>query len=343
MRITDDVRWDLPKEAYAAVSARFVDLCQECGLGPDKTGFFGEAGFPGVSDVDALAIGEAEALRRARRKHEELRGKWPEYGYLFWHQPLWILPAVVADAAELHTMDNLRCANGSSDRLLPGTTGDRKILQVIWALFLLDAATRMTVTSELGSPMSLRRLLLVHKNMHHTMVSFGNGERAGERPLLGADELRETAKNLCRRGETAELTVIVEAQLLGALEVACHRMDVVCGERVDVAGGPARDSGWIVTRGMLFQRAPTTAFHPGKRRIGLAPPAFRVAKDHLYGRSECAEMSRYLAAEKRCRLAYGRAGVEYPFIAPLAVARCGWRRGIVTAVNRLMDAIWGAP
>jgi hypothetical protein len=336
MRIVNDVKWEVGLEAYEAATARFVELCEECGIGRDRVGFFGEVSFPGVSDLDAVVTGGGPALAWVRARHrEEVRISEP-YGYVFWHEPLWILEEVAGDAQVLHTMEGLKRADGKEGAFVPGIPPEegRRVLNVAWLISLLWIVADLKRQGSAG----LRLLLLVHKNLHHSMHAFGSDAGARGETLMGAAELRDWARQHRGREDCAELARMVWAQVLGALTAACRAMDAVCGGMPESGGVGAR---WILTRRIIFRRGAATTFDAEKGRIGLNAYAFMVAKGHLNGRAVCPELRRYLEAEGCSRRAYERVGLEYPFIDPIPVAPRGWRRFLTRGVNRLADALWG--
>lgn len=330
MRIVNDVKWNLGRDAYAAASARFVELCGACGIGGDRAGFFGSAGFPGVSDLDALAVGDCASLVRLAMLHGKEAEVSADYRYLFWHEPLWILDEVADDAYRLHTMEGARCAYGAGS-LVKGVVAEetRRVLHVAWLIFLIGAVAEIArQRDETG----LRLLLLVHKNLRHSIEVFAGKDGAG----MTADELREWAKQCCRRGEEAEAGRIVWDQVQGALATACEGMDAVCERAVTNTRAGSR---WILTRRSVFERGEDTSSGVGDGRIRLNPYAFEIAKGYLHGSSNTPEIAIFVAAAERCRSAYKRAGLTYPFLEPITIAQSGWKKGVTLGVNRLADTL----
>lgn len=337
MRIVDDVKWDIGADAYAAASKRFVTLCDTCGVARERVGFFGAVSFPGVSDLDALVVGDASTLANVAALHQEEARKSDVYGYLFWHEPLWVLEEAVGHAHRLHTMDGLSCADGVADAPLSGvlTDGERRVLNVAWLVFLLGALAEVGAKARRGEHMGLRLLLLMHKNLWHSMRVFG---QAGKSPdgLMTADELRAWAKERCEQGDVVEVGRIVWTQIIGALGEACAGMDVACRE---VSADMGACAPWIFTRRIIFRRGADTVFDEGSGRIVLNPYAFAVAKGYLKGGSQKSDIERFSMAAQRCRPLYAQAGLTYPFLEPITIARGGWKKTLTLGVNRLADAL----
>lgn len=339
MRIVNDVRWGLGRDAYERASTRFVEMCDSCGVGRDQIGFFGAVGFPGVSDLDALVVGDQATLVRLAALHREEARKSDVYGYLFWHEPLWILEEVKDDAYRLHTMDGLKRADGRAELSVAGVVSEeaRRVLDVAWLIFLLGAVAEMGCVAKGRRGLSLRLLLLVHKNLRHSMRVFRSADNTRGDGLMGANELRQWAKERCQQGNEAEAGRVVWAQIVGSLAEACAGMDATCERLVGDIDAMAP---WIITRRMVFCRGTGTTYEESRGRIVLNPYAFMVAKGYLYGRSCGSDVGHFGMTARHSRLAYERAGLAYPFIEPIMIARRGWKKWLTLGVNRLADTLF---
>ncbi|MFH1499599.1 MAG: hypothetical protein ABII82_17450, partial [Verrucomicrobiota bacterium] len=184
MRILDDVRRDLRKEDYDDAMASFLRICRECGVEDSAVGFFGNIGEPGISDIDAVVVGTGEVLSHLSLRHQEERRRSVLFAYVFWHDPLWLLEDAQKWCARLHTLENLRWVAADCARTWTMEQGGGSVLRVAWFIYLMGIHRSWLRKVRSGSSLGLRQLLLLHKNLHHSIEFFGDGS-----PLEMADML----------------------------------------------------------------------------------------------------------------------------------------------------------
>jgi hypothetical protein len=339
MRIADDLRRDLDRAAYTAATERLVALCASCGIGRKDLALFGEVGFPGVSDIDALAVGKPDALRRLAALHARAAVRDPDYGYLFWHPPVYVIEAMAGQAGVLHSLEGLRWLAGAG-RDLGRPAGDdegARLLRILWFMFLLKVLLGIRRTHAADQALSLRLLLLVQKNLLHSSAAFagaGEGMPAG---IIAADALRAQAMQQAGDGTQADaIGTLLSAQLSSlTLTVSAH-FDRYCA---DVSGRlpdtPYRLPRTLLFRSVVVRRAGATRIRGVGRmsRVDLNPLAFRLLHDALRGDSTWPPMQSYLRVAGRGRRLYATAGMPYPFINPFFHPESVWKRTLLRLVN----------
>ena len=192
MPILKDLNLNLLNDDYTNAKDRFIELCCDAGITKEKIGFFGNVGFPGISDLDAFVCDIPERLIQLERLHKNELEKSPNYKYIYWHTPVLLPDLAIEYTSFLHTLHGLVFqANGL--KICKPTVQNSEILNMVWFLSLIRRVISIKKHYLNKKPTSLRLLLLVYKNLEYSHNVF-SGKANSDQNIMPADNLREHVK-----------------------------------------------------------------------------------------------------------------------------------------------------
>jgi hypothetical protein len=302
-----DVRRDLSFDDYEAVHQKLIEACRRRGIPHDQVGLFGSVTSPGISDLDALIIGEPAWLRRVREDIQRLRQEDPRAREILWHEPVYLLQSISGYAAGLHTFHGLA---GSMKHIIsdatPLATQSRKALDHVWFTFLAAVCTRMTMQRVL----SQRAVLLIQKNLEVSAARFASKD--GRMPSTAP-----CSSQVLREGILEGRSVDLLKAFHATQDHAFRAFDATCApgsERVrDVS---LRRLG----RRVLIRRAPRSGITPmgPVALLSVREPAFMLSRIYRSDGPRSEALDAYVRLSREVAAAYSGTGLPYPFVTPFS-------------------------
>lgn len=323
MLIRDDLDRGLTYSDYERARQQFIDMAQACGIRPDGIGFFGETGCPGISDIDAIAVGEPNQLRLLREKVEALREIDRVFGYCFWHPPVYALENISVSLRTLHTLHGLQPLESGPLSSLESLQEEEWVLSVVWFTFLLRCLR------ERSPAPSLRWLLLLYRNLEHSLLFFH--KHVAEK-FLPSSVLRQRV--MAPGSESSPLVVELFNQIV---ESAIAAFDKACAVPVPVPEShQARTAVAYGLRGRLRLAAKTELDAKNSHTIWVNRTALDVALVHVLPGLASTRFEKFIADSGRVAGVYQRAGLPYPFVTPFGIPISGWRRHSSALTTRFL-------
>lgn len=145
------------KMAYSVLEA----FCLE-NVSVVQFGEFGDASFPGISDLDVFICLEDRNFAEDRKKILEFISKDETLEFLFFHDPMILPSGLLPYLNKFHTCYNLSLTvSNTQDQPEPATEEYLNFLNTIWTTFLLSLGPVFLESNSFEE----RDYLLVHKNL----------------------------------------------------------------------------------------------------------------------------------------------------------------------------------
>lgn len=333
--ILDDVPRHLTSEDYEIAKSRFASMCRWSGIEASSYGFFGKVSCPGISDIDALAIGTSSQLRRLRSMFREERHSSERFAAMFWHPPLYVLDTAADSARFLHTLDSLE---GPVSARLPENVSVRDsdyrlLLNIVWFTYLLRVCACM-----FRSPaVSLRKLLLVYNNLEFSQRSFSDvlGEQLAQPENSSVIRATALESSEC---DSPRLLRMFEERFEASLELfdsCCDLLRAKCGPASTCA------SHLIIGRSSVVKEDQSTGVdhHRWFTIIEANALAYSIAGQFLFARHGQGTISTYVRTSWACVSKYQKVDLDYPFITPFSIGVEGSKPGLLRIVNRCMKCL----
>lgn len=321
-RVVDDLPRSLTMDDYQAAQRFVQTLCSECGIEPERVGFFGNVGCPGISDIDVAIVGDAPRLTRVVEGFDRSCRESDWLRSMFRHPPLFLLEDCVKIAPRLHTLNGVSeplrglMFDGVDpiDSACPGATSYDALLHAMWFTFLI------AFVAGLGrrGTISARRLLLVHKNLEYSEHYFGRLGANDGIYLSPVQRDSATIRRLTLEGRDVQHLAsdfldqfeAVQRAFAGFLPEA-SRSDRRSLERPVVV----HDDFVLIRGSRTFVR------RLGQRSFGAARPwLFDATRRFVEGGQGDDDVGKFIRASIVARRSYQLAELRYPFIGPFGLS-----------------------
>lgn len=338
MPIVNDLNFDFKIKDYDAAKRSFIELCISCGSYMENIGFFGNVGFPGISDIDALVLGTPDVIKDVDRCFSEMHAGDSRFCYLFWHPPVYIIDGTQSAISHLHTLENLQPVEEGSDLsgLLKSEEkckGTNEALNIAWFIFLIKIVASQRRKLQKGQLVSLRLILLVYKNIFHSFSTFQAPEEVQDKAAVSPQKLRETVRD---NKFDPVIASFVEQSFFELAEKAMPAFDAFCFRKADESV-LTKQSTLIASRDVIFKKNHNTFFSNRYfyDLISLNPVAFQMVWEYYQGSLKSIMFKDYIISSEEARTEYLSNEIPYAFIQPVARVSSALKRNLLYAVNKV--------
>ena len=316
---------NLTDSDYKSAYNRLQEFCQE-NVGLIQFGEFGDASFPGISDLDVFICLADNNFSGDQQKILSFITKDETLLYLFFHDPLIIPYSLLPHLRKFHTCYNLSLSVSEvEDIVQPVHTEYLTFLNDIWTTFLISLGPSLLMNEGFGA----RDYLLAHKNVCQSIYNLDGASdsltvsRNVRDEYVKGNKSREWVRSIFRR----ELDTLykITSDLL-----------------TDYDGLNTKGTSSISTATIKHFHLGTEnsyRFGNGIVNIHLTDALFSFLGHCYRGKSDNDLVSQYLSD---CVMAYKickRLGTDFPFISPFAYnffrddAKFILKRHVMTAKN----------
>ena len=184
---TDDLNRSLLHADYELALERFIEIAHACDIPSSQISQFGSVSAPGISDLDLLVVAKEQQLQQLYTKFKEAQNQDPAFAYIFYHDPILVPFHLVDEIFNLHTLEGLHpIEKGGSTPEAPKET-DHTALHLSWLTFNVHGLH--TLLNPKSIP--LRLLLLIHKNITQSLVTFENKNGGDKISLTHLNTIRQ--------------------------------------------------------------------------------------------------------------------------------------------------------
>lgn len=333
MHIINDLNLDLTFQDYNSAKDLFLELCKNAAVGESNVGFFGNVGFPGISDIDALVIGTPEEIKRLNILFQREITNSETFKYLFWHPPVFVLNLIKDKIARLHTLEGLTgiMPNGSLLHKKEELKADElDLLNVIWFISLINVISDICRTIHNNEPVSLRLYLLVYKNLVHSFNNFSSSEDSLPVHHLQPSELRSLVKDSNHNLPT----IFIKEQFFSLFTLTCQWFDEFCKKKIKIEPATPLNS-FASSKTKIYKRAGRTFINVKSfyNMLNINSYAFQILVDYNSGGSTYKALEGYISAAKTCKEEYQKFKIPYPFIQPCSMPLSGSKRILLKTFN----------
>ncbi|MEO7045363.1 MAG: hypothetical protein ABI091_08680, partial [Ferruginibacter sp.] len=326
---------------YAQVKARFIELCCGCGVTKEKIGFFGNVGFPGVSDLDAIVCDRAEKLLEIEILHKKELEVNRKYKFIFWHTPVFLPNQALLYASSLHTLNDLKFeANGL--KLQKPSVHQLEVLHINWFVFLLWVISSIKKKYYKNKPTSLRLLLLVYKNLMYSNNVFCPKTNMTQ-DLLPADGLREFVK-LHYDDLNSGVEKVIYDRLFNLFDLSLSNFDEYCKSSFLFKDQKlVENQSFLFMSFLLFCRKRNTGsslkMKGGLVVMDLNPYAFQFVVDITKNNSNNLMVNDYINDLKKCKEICESKNISFPFMDSVPKSTIFFKRILLAALNKIVSNI----
>jgi len=335
MPLVNDLNFNLHLEDYVKASDLLISICEACEISQYNIGFFGEVGFPGVSDIDALIIGSSEKLNKLKSLYDNNIMSSESFRYLFWHPPVFVLESIVAFVNKLHTLEGLKCVKTEVKMFDKLRGNENKLLNIIWFIFLSTVVSNILKASNNDKPISLRLVLLVYNNLMHSNMVFSPVNNELPEHIMPSHDLRELAK----RSENAQFNNMILEHFLTLFDYSCKMFDVFCNDQEWYTSATKETA--LISKNIFYKKSFTTTLNTSRivNRLHLNKMAFSIVFDYYKGKADSSLLSKYIDNSNICKSKYKSAGLDYPFISPYPLPSSKLENNILRISNSLIQRL----
>ena len=317
--VHDDLLRHLSLDDYEEAKRILEELCHRHGVARERVGYFGRVGHPGISDIDAVIVGDAPRLTRVVQEFEKRREESAWLRSMFWHEPLYVLDDVLEIVSRLHTLVGLSEPLREELHAHPATSAPPtapspdEVLHGIWMTFLVQVVAGLWRLKDV----SARTLLLVHKNLEYSERYFSE-RRPGSEPQGSSAHLNsEAVRSLALEGRSvATLATDFSAQYEAARRAFAEYWRQAPGASQQSTGL----SLLVYRRFVCIRGGQTTVRRFRGASVGVATPwPFDVTQRFARGHEGDDAVGQYVRTAIMARRAYERAGLAYPFVGPFGL------------------------
>lgn len=327
--ILDDIPRHLNHADYDYAKQTFASMCHYVGVDPKHYGYFGSISCPGISDIDALAIGSASQLQKLHNLFLQQQQTDSDFVAMFWHPPVYLLNSIIPYVFYLHTLDGL---NESTSLLLQQQASNneehRYLLNVIWFTFLIRTCNSMFRSSVI----SLRKLLLVYKNLEFSQIFFNSFVDTSSIDIISSDELRKIAFK-----KSFNDKFFLEAfckKFLSTLRL----FDLYCAFwESNYISHRQNSRVLLVDRNFMLtsSRRSKLNFYRRMTVFETNPVSYAIAEQFMFNGGYKNDLLDYVAVSWKVASEYRSAGLNYAFITPFSMGIYGRVYQVVRMINRL--------
>lgn len=341
MLIQKDLDLDLSYKDYDKVKGRFIELCDAAGITKEKIGFFGNVGFPGVSDLDAFVCDVPERLNELEKIHRNELERCPKYRYIFWHTPVFLPCEAIAYTSFLHTLKDLEFqADGL--KILKPSEQNLEILHIIWFLSLIRPVVFVEKQYLKKKPVSLRHLLLVYKNLAYSDNVFSAGTKAAPN-IMAADSLREYVK-LHYEDLNGSVGKFIYHNFFNVVKSSLSSFDDYC--RISSVFknelSKSKRSYIFLSLSLICRKNKKGSSIKSKGKltiVDLNPHAFNLIVNLINNDSNSQSISNYLEAFNRCKEVCNSHNIDFPFIEVAPKPEAFFNRMLLFALNKITSVL----
>lgn len=223
-----DIKSHLGIASYENAISKFQSLARSAGISSSQIGYFGEIRDPSISDIDVTIISKPYILRKVHQSFLAQCEADSDFQYCFYHPPVYIDSRLADSIKYVHTLDYRRTELFQNVELEYDnhnlSDSEQYCLNLSWFLSLIKPSIDILN----GTERSLRRSLLLHKNLLRSYKFFSNdkilntSEKATQlREHLSPEVLPENLSNIIR----TEISRILKL-CLAQLEPSRHILNV---------------------------------------------------------------------------------------------------------------------
>ena len=333
MKINNDINLSITEKDYFNAKEQFIYLCDSCNISYKQIGFFGEVESFGISDLDALVIGNSKTLKRLDQLYKKTLIESKNFGYIFWHKPVFILDNITSNIYKLHTLKKIKFVENNVelvDRNLQITNIDKNLLNIIWFIYLLSVVSEIYKKIAHNRPVSLRLLLLVYKNLSYSLRCFSLQNEKHPSNIVTSQDLRK----IIEKGYDFRLNQYIFDNLSLLLESTCKKFDNYCNNQLWYT--PTLFKSAIITKAIIYKKSISTRIESKYvKKLYFNDIAFSIIFDYYKEKSNCNALQDYINICKFCKKEYKISGIDYPFIAPFLFPSSVIGRSILSMANKI--------
>lgn len=340
MPIVNDLIFDYQLHDYENAKKEFINLCLSSGILEEHIGFFGNVGFPGISDIDGLVVGHPYAVNELNKRFCNKQNHDKRFAYLFWHRPVYVLSSVIEIADQLHTFEGLHPFQRGGD--LGGLLKNQTILNdkneslyIAWFVFLLVIIANQERKLKENQSVSLRLILLIYKNIFHSYTTFGEVSKTqGSSEIVNPQKMRENVRdNPFNDG----LRIFIEKSFLELAKETMSVFDTYCLGKFNNYKISDRNV-LIGQKDLIFRKDYSTHIKNGKlfNKISLNSIAFQMVSEFYFGSKQGILFQEYVKNSVKAKNEYLNAKVDYAFIQPIKEGSSFTKRRMLRIINKVL-------
>ena len=207
------------------------------------------------------------------------------------------------------------------------------LLHLVWLSFLLPIA-KSILTDEV---VSLRRLLLVNKNLSVTEKYFSHLSGIGISPAIDNDKLRQSVINT-DVVDKEWIASVFSRQFSDACE-AVEKFLLIEDKKSNTGIGDRR----VIANRHTMLVASTRIRLENERKISslYVPGAMIKIAEGFLGRREKSStaIQQYVQASRRAKYAYKNAAIDYPFITPFGITQAIHKRTLLRLTSTFLTLV----
>jgi hypothetical protein len=190
MKLIDDIERTINIQLYRNAINELIEYfhSHDCVL---SIGQIGELSEPGISDIDCIIVVRERKLKQIYRSFLSWRRLDENKKYLFFHPPLFITEKMCTHLPYLHTLHSLRWLYKKSGIPHNLHIDYKQYLSLIWASYIFSISLNMLYST---APQSLRKVLLVLKNLHISIDALRVRSDKSERCVKKSELIRKKVK-----------------------------------------------------------------------------------------------------------------------------------------------------
>lgn len=334
MQIINDLKLDLTIQDYTKAKNLFLNFCKSAKISQNNIGFFGEVGFPGISDIDALVISTPDKIKKLNLLVQQETANSASFNYLFWHPPVFVLDSIQKKANILHTLEGLKSIKSGANLFNHKTLNyeETDVLNIVWFLSLISVISDMQRTISNNDPISLRLCLLVYKNLIHSFNKFSLDEEDLPNNLLSSQELR----TLVKEKYNSQLNEFLLNQFFMLFNLTCNRFDNFCQLQLALKSDTGKTS-LISSQTKVYRKGDETVIKVKRfyNLIKINKFAFQLLLEYHIGKSTHHALNNYIIASKACKVEYKKFNIHYPFIQPFSLPISKYKRNLLVILNSI--------
>lgn len=335
INIVDDLDREILYSDYEKIKDKFVKICEECGVSKKNIAFFGTIGHPGISDLDAVVVSSPDLLKKIDVAFNYKRSQSSVFSYVFWHPPVYVINKVINYFKYLHTLESLtplvEDSIFSDDVSMP-SENDKKVLNIVWFIFLINVYSGIYKRAMNANPISLRLILLIYSNIMKSYLFF-NKEKIPEY-IISSNSLRSI---ILDSRDTIHINNFLWEKLSSLFLLAVNQFDLFCNRRVHQIKNPANLGQILIFPEYILRSSPYTQLSFKKKVIVLDVNRFyfTLAKSFLFGMNFSISFEKYIHDSTLCMQEYMLSGIKYPFIKPIAIPETKFKKVLLTNANKI--------
>lgn len=335
MLLEYDLMLSLEIADYEDAKINLVEICEACNISQKDVGFFGEVGFPGISDIDAVVIADPCSIIRLHKLFSAETINSKSFRYLFCHPPVYLFNNLADKVGHLHTLKGAYFPYNCDFTLDQSNTISKpasQLLNIFWFISLLNIISAIMNNLKNNVPVSLRLLLLVYNNLMHSYNFFNASSKTiKERSFLHPQELRVMIKY----SRLNQLDALCLEHFILIFKETCKYFDSFMVDFDINLGISNRKT--LIARDICFLKSGKTGEYAGSlfNNMSINEKGFSLIEDYFFGNSKSEIMNNYIQTSFLCEAEYRKHRIAYPFIKPFPTPSSWHKRNLLRIVNSI--------